>query len=480
MNQLTAQQRKIVYVVVAFLLFVPIFLLGAPATKAAAIGAPDQEVSGGQLAQMRTKYELGESSLGDVDPTSATMNLVLLGLRGVAASLLWQQADHERLTKNFNQMEQTVESIILLQPHFKGVWEYQAWNLAFNVSAECDAVADRFHWVKRGAKFLMRGTERNQRIPELSFETGRFFGQKIGRADEAASFRKFFKNDPDTETWGGGPDAQVNPDGKDNYEVARDWYFKANNTLEIPGVTQHKMDLALFLAYPYRSLMDYGVATEGEGVQVPEGQVDAAARDQAFQSWVAKLRGIWEQSSREWVNDYGSREIETAAGMWGNIILEYNEPKLREIAEREGVTYEQKQAAQEAYRRTTSYPYWKQRCDISMRPQTMQARFDLAEGKRLFREEQDFEGAKFHLERGMKALQEVIDQYNLADGSNSLLTDEQDLVTDGIKSLLIWRQVLQLLGQTEPEDYPLKRLWTDPALEGARQELTEKFLQWIG
>ena len=113
MNQFTVRQRKLVYFVVAVLLVVPIIYLGQPAERQAA---------GGKIAQLRSNYELGESSLGNVDPTSATMNLVLLGFRGVAASYLWQRAEFHKKTKNFAQLEDDVESIILLQPHFKSVW----------------------------------------------------------------------------------------------------------------------------------------------------------------------------------------------------------------------------------------------------------------------------------------------------------------------------------------------------------------------
>ena len=171
------------------------------------------------------------------------MNLVLLGFRGVAASYLWQKAEHHKMTKNFAQLEDTVESIILLQPHFKSVWEFQSWNLTYNVSAECDAVEDRYRWVKRGAKFLIRGTERNHKVPELQFSAGQFFGTKLGLADERDVFREFFLVDPDEDIWEGGPDRDINPDAKDHYLVARDWYLKANSTLEQEGVEQHRMEL---------------------------------------------------------------------------------------------------------------------------------------------------------------------------------------------------------------------------------------------
>src|SRR5690606_1857990 len=103
----------------------------------------------------------------DVDPSSATMNLVLLGLRGIAANALWHNANEQQKTKEWAKMRATVDSIILLQPHFARVWSFQGWNLAFNVSSVHDRVADRWYWVKEGGKFSMRGTERNARSAYL-------------------------------------------------------------------------------------------------------------------------------------------------------------------------------------------------------------------------------------------------------------------------------------------------------------------------
>ena len=224
MNTLTSGQRKLVYGLGIMVLMGCVIWLGQPSD-----GEPG---SGGKVSNLREKYSLGEATLGNVDPASSTMNLVLLGFRGIAASILWSDAEHYRLTKNWSQLQQSADSITLLQPHFKKVWEYQAWNLGFNVSSECDAVEDRYYWVKQGAKYMQRGTRRNTQFPELYFECGRFFGQKIGRSDEKEQFRKFFVNDPDQARWKGKGDGDINPDNKDNYYVARDWYLRANDAIE--------------------------------------------------------------------------------------------------------------------------------------------------------------------------------------------------------------------------------------------------------
>lgn len=480
MNLLTVRQRKMVYAVVAGLLIVPIVFLGSP--------AGEEPQSGGRIAQLRSEYELGESSLGNVDPTSAAMNLVLLGFRGVAASWLWQQADHYKTTKNFQQLQDTVESIILLQPHFKSVWEFQAWNLAYNVSAECDAVADRYRWVKQGAKFLIRGTERNKKMPELQFGTGQFIGSKLGLADEKEVYRKFFISDPDVDLWDGGPDEDLNPEGKDNYLVARDWYLKANDTLEEPGVEQHRMDLALFLAYPYKSLIEHAKAFQQDGVTsqledqtVIDGEESQTQRDEAYRAWAAECQQKWADAYDEWTNIYGMKQIESSGG--GTIVLEVDDAAdsiLEALAEKDNMTFDEKRSWRDRYRKSTSYPYWKRHCEIERRDEMTRARYFLAEGRRRFRNTADFEGSKEYLEQGMALLESVMKQYQASDDVNIMMVDEVEIIEEGLKAQLIWREVLNLLSEPIPDEYPLKALWDSPDLQSIRDDLYQRFQQWQG
>src|ERR1700722_11353984 len=187
MNRLSSRQRKLVYLGGILILLIPIIYLGRP-------GAGEE--TGGKLAQLRTKYDLGENQLGKVDPTSAAMNLVLLGFRGIAADLLWSQADENEQTKNWAELKANVDAIIMLQPHFVRVWQFQGWNLAYNVSAAWDLVPDRYYWVKEGAKFLKRGRDINAKIAQMPYEEGRILGTKIGRSDEWKFFRAYFTKDP--------------------------------------------------------------------------------------------------------------------------------------------------------------------------------------------------------------------------------------------------------------------------------------------
>ncbi len=480
MNNLTVKQRKMLYAAVAVLAFLPVIIFGAPGTSKGA---------GGYLAQKRTTYELGESSLGNVDPTSAAMNLALLGMRGVVASWLWSQAIHDKETKQFNQLNERVESIILLQPHFKGVWEFQAWNLAYNVSAECDDVKDRFHWVKRGAKFLIRGTERNKKVPELQFGAGQFFGTKIGVADEKEVYRAFFKSDPNVKVWKGGPDETINPEGKDHYLVARDWYLLANETLRQPNVEQHRMDEALFVAYPYRCLIDYATGFQKDGVKdelnlIDELQISPEAmqarRDGVYRQWASQSQENWANAYTDWTEVYGRMRIDSSGG--GTIILEHDDNVLEQLAEEDNMTLADKKQWQARYIKNTVYDYWKRHCEIERREEMTRARYHLIEGRRLYRNVSDFEGARKSLEEGMALLASVIEQYEAEDGTNIMLVDESDTIEEGIKAMLIWRSVMEILGQPIPDEYPLKSIWDnpDPQIIQMKDLQTERFLLWQG
>ncbi|MGE0376333.1 MAG: hypothetical protein AB7I48_15095 [Planctomycetaceae bacterium] len=446
MNHLSSRNRKLMYMGGILVLLAPIVGLGMPATERSAPTEPGQ--SGGKIARLRHDYKLGETTLGDVDPASATMNLVLLGMRGIAGSVLWMQADEQKTMKNWSELEQTVESIIKLQPRFLQVWKYQGWNLAFNVSAECDAVVDRFFWVKKGAKFLMRGTKQNEDACELYHDTGTFFGKKIGRSDERVQFRKFFKSDPDPR-WQGQPDEEINPNGQDNYLVSKDYYQIANDKEELEGVEQHIMARSLFRSYPGRSEFDYADALESEG------NFDEVALES------------WRRGHEWWIGKYG-REHFTTPG--GEIMLGATEEDLAQLdANDPNATIDDKREWLDRYQKMTNYPYWRDRSEVESLRTTVDARRKLHDGKdRFFKSE--LTEARELLETGLKEMETVLSRY-----PDMLIHPET--VEDVLKSQLMWQYVLRLYGEPIPENFPLRQVWDENPNE--RAELEERFQQRV-
>ena len=187
MNRTKSLWRKLTYLAILLAMLIPLFLLGQPSG-----GKGDP---GGQLSVMRHEYNIAESDLGEISPASETMKLASLGMRGVAATLLWNKAHTYKVMHEWDRLKATLNNIALLQPHFDKVWEHQAHNLAYNVSTEFDDYRQRYEMVREGTEFLTRGVRQNTNAPRLVWYTGWFYGQKLGMADEKVQFRRLFSDD---------------------------------------------------------------------------------------------------------------------------------------------------------------------------------------------------------------------------------------------------------------------------------------------
>jgi hypothetical protein len=187
MNRTKSLWRKLTYLAILLAMLIPLFLLGQPS------GGKDDP--GGQLSVMRHEYNIAESDLGEISPASETMKLASLGMRGVAATLLWNKAHTYKVMHEWDRLKATLNNIALLQPHFDKVWEHQAHNLAYNVSTEFDDYRQRYEMVREGTEFLTRGVRQNTNAPRLIWYTGWFYGQKLGMSDEKVQFRRLFSDD---------------------------------------------------------------------------------------------------------------------------------------------------------------------------------------------------------------------------------------------------------------------------------------------
>jgi hypothetical protein len=291
--------RKITYIAAIALLLLPLAALSQPA----AVGPGKQGGSpGGKLSQLREDYGLAQARLGEIDPASETMKLASLGLRGVAANVLWLYANHYKKVEDWDKLELTVQQIIRLQPNFLEVWDFQAHNLSYNVSVEFDDYRMRYEWVKKGIRFLIEGTHYNRQEPGLLNQVGWYVGQKVGRSDEQKQFRRMFKTDEDFhktfEENGVNVDQEeaLGPDVKpDNWLVARLWFNRA-------------VDAVTGLNKPIRGkspLLFYSGA--------PMSQINGAAAMQKDGYFFQRAQIAWQKASDEW-RAFGDRELPATEG----------------------------------------------------------------------------------------------------------------------------------------------------------------------
>ena len=108
------------------------------------------------LDRLSRQYELvpsGNAALAR-HPELALLRVAPGGLRSLIINYFWMrsQALH-REGRHFDAM-QMAELICTLQPRFPGVWQFQSWQLAWNISATAHTPQERWHWVKRGIELI--------------------------------------------------------------------------------------------------------------------------------------------------------------------------------------------------------------------------------------------------------------------------------------------------------------------------------------
>lgn len=302
--------RKVVYGAIIAVLLIPLSLISRPAVRE----ADGQLSSGGLLAQMRADEQLAQSSLGEIDPASETMKLATLGMRGVAANLLWERANRYKREHDWDNLAATLNQITKLQPNFISVWQFQGWNLAYNVSVEFDDYRSRYHWVKRGINFLRDGIRYNTEEPVMDWEIGWTFGHKIGKADEYIQYRRLFREDRDFHLeLSDGPvqaanidiDETLGPDNRpDNWLAGREYFLKAEalvardipirgRLLDETGRIRRGKNPLIFHSHAPKWLISFAEAMERDGYLDEKAQV------------------AWMRAGRAW-NEFGDMDIPTS------------------------------------------------------------------------------------------------------------------------------------------------------------------------
>ena len=273
--------RKIAYIAAIVLLLGPLFALGRP--------------TNGMIGQLRTKYKMGQANLGKLDPTSESMRLATLGMKGIASTILWLRADYYKEEKYFDRFSATLNQISLLQPHFISVWQHQAHNLSYNVAPEFEDYRQRYEWIKKGIDYLIRGTKYNDRKPILQYDLGHYLGNKLGKADEHDQYRVLYKKDSEFHKYfreqgliGIDTNALGYDQKPDNWLTGKLWFEQAVALYEAGAAI--KKSPHLLLSYGPLWHMYYAEAIESEGI------LDSSA---GF---------AWKQAGIEWA-DFGTKSL---------------------------------------------------------------------------------------------------------------------------------------------------------------------------
>ncbi len=130
----------------------------------------------------------------NMPPAMAFATVAMGAFRGLVVDILWMRADKLKEEGQFFDARQLAEWITMLQPRFAAVWEFHAWNMAYNISVAIPASQpeQRWRWVKNGYELLRdQGIPLNPKAIQLYRELGRILQHKIGGvSDDAHEYYK--------------------------------------------------------------------------------------------------------------------------------------------------------------------------------------------------------------------------------------------------------------------------------------------------
>jgi len=137
---------------------------------------------------------ISNEPLQNAPPSLAFATVAMGAFRGLVVDILWIRADRLKEQGQFFDAKQLAEWITVLQPRFAQVWEFQSWNMAYNISVAIPASQpdQRWQWVKNGYELIRdRGIPLNPKSILLYRQLGLIFQHKIGGVMDDA--HKYYK-----------------------------------------------------------------------------------------------------------------------------------------------------------------------------------------------------------------------------------------------------------------------------------------------
>ncbi|MBV9125096.1 MAG: hypothetical protein JO112_17205, partial [Planctomycetes bacterium] len=137
--------------------------------------------------------ELGlrEKNQGEVELTGSALRLTLTGSRGLVVCYLWNESLDMQMKHEVNRLDLLIRALTKLQPHFVTPWLFQSWTLAYNISRDAQNLPDKYYYIASGTQLLAEGIRQNQEIPELRYNVGIYYRDKIGQSDDNLALQSF-------------------------------------------------------------------------------------------------------------------------------------------------------------------------------------------------------------------------------------------------------------------------------------------------
>lgn len=139
-------------------------------------------------AERATRLARDTASLGHSDtPWVRYVMVGMGGFRGVVSEVLWIRADRLQQQGRYMELVQLSDWITALDPRATEGWVFNAWNLAYNITAMLPDYNARLSWLQAGISLLRdKALPANPNTPRLYQELGWLYQNKIGTSGDSA------------------------------------------------------------------------------------------------------------------------------------------------------------------------------------------------------------------------------------------------------------------------------------------------------
>jgi len=163
------------------------------------------------------------SEAENIPPSLVLSTIILGGFRGVLTDILWLRLSVLQDKGKYLELLQLADWITILQPRNIEIWQFHAWNLAYNISVMIPDAAERWRWVRSGIELLQNhGLLYNPESAGICHSIGWMYQHKIGTPMDACHlyYKKLLASDMSKIT---------DQDGHINYLILTNQIAKGNN-----------------------------------------------------------------------------------------------------------------------------------------------------------------------------------------------------------------------------------------------------------
>jgi len=148
------------------------------------------------INRQRTEMNLVMDTPENIPPEMLWATVATGAFRGLVVDVFWMRADRLKEEGQFFDARQLAGWITILQPRFASVWEFHAWNMAYNISVAIPATQQdqRWRWVRNGYELIRDEAigKYNLKNITLYHELARIFQHKMGGvSDDVHKYYKF-------------------------------------------------------------------------------------------------------------------------------------------------------------------------------------------------------------------------------------------------------------------------------------------------